>query len=261
METDYMRKTFLRALFFTSLFISMFTAADAQATRTWVSGVGDDVNPCSRTAPCKTFAGAISKTAVNGEINCLDSGGFGAVTITKSIVIDCTGTLGGVLAAGTNGTIINITVATDLKKTVILRGLDYNGAGTGINGVRILAASKVFIEKTILTGFTQNGVSVENTTPVQIFISDCTIRNNSGSGVGTFSTNTTEIAVSKCVIGGNGTGILAAANATFRITGNSIMHNVTGLSARSGGKIVSFKDNAIDGNGTNGVPTSTVALQ
>src|SRR6186997_1028833 len=80
---------------------------DAQATRTWVSGVGDDVNPCSRTAPCKTFAGAISKTANNGEINCLDPGGFGAVTITKSITIDCTGTLGSILNSGTNGVNVN----------------------------------------------------------------------------------------------------------------------------------------------------------
>src|ERR1700720_1935114 len=63
--------------------------AQAQATRTWVSGVGDDANPCSRTAPCKTFAGAISKTAPFGEINCLDPGGFGAVTITKALSIIC----------------------------------------------------------------------------------------------------------------------------------------------------------------------------
>jgi hypothetical protein len=62
--------------------------AQAQATRTWVSGVGDDANPCSRTAPCKTFAGAISKTAPGGEIDALDPGGFGALTITKSITID-----------------------------------------------------------------------------------------------------------------------------------------------------------------------------
>src|SRR3984893_18082597 len=83
------------------------TGAFAQASRTWVSGVGDDVNPCSRTAPCKTFAGAISKTAANGEINCLDPGGFGAVTITKSLTIKCQYTEGGILAAGTNGIIIN----------------------------------------------------------------------------------------------------------------------------------------------------------
>jgi hypothetical protein len=97
---------------------------EAQATRTWVSGVGDDVNPCSRTAPCKTFAGAISKTATNGEINCLDPGGFGTVNIIKSITIDCSETLGGVLAAGTNGIIINVA---DAKKSVKLRGLLING--------------------------------------------------------------------------------------------------------------------------------------
>src|SRR2546423_13544781 len=83
------------------------SSAFGQATRTWVSGVGDDVNPCSRTAPCKTFAGAISKTAVGGEINCLDSGGFGSVTITKSITIKCEGVIGGVLASGTFGINVN----------------------------------------------------------------------------------------------------------------------------------------------------------
>ena len=83
------------------------TSAQAQATRTWVSGVGDDANPCSRTAPCKTFAGAISKTAAGGIINCIDPGGFGAVTITKSITIDCSPFIGGVLAAGTNAINVN----------------------------------------------------------------------------------------------------------------------------------------------------------
>src|SRR6266480_6142800 len=95
-----------------ALAIAIFTFAfasvtQAQATRTWVSGVGDDVNPCSRTAPCKTFAGAISKTAAAGEINCLDSGGFGSVTITKSITIKCEGTIGGILASGTFGVTVN----------------------------------------------------------------------------------------------------------------------------------------------------------
>src|SRR5207237_976776 len=78
--------------------ILLSTSAFAQATRTWVSGVGDDVNPCSRTAPCKTFAGAISKTAANGIINAIDSAGFGAVTVTKGITIDASPYLGGVLA-------------------------------------------------------------------------------------------------------------------------------------------------------------------
>src|SRR3989441_753587 len=95
------------------------SGAWAQATRTWVSGVGDDVNPCSRTAPCKTFAGAISKTAAKGEINVLDPGGFGAITITKAITIDCTGTFGSVLVSGTNGIVVQATQGVDI---VTLRG-------------------------------------------------------------------------------------------------------------------------------------------
>src|SRR5678816_3893055 len=89
------------------LALTVASVANAQATRTWVSGVGDDANPCSRTAPCKTFAGAISKTAVNGEIDCIDPAGFGAVTVTKSITIDGGGTLGSILASLVNGVNVN----------------------------------------------------------------------------------------------------------------------------------------------------------
>src|SRR5438132_3186628 len=102
--------------------------AQAQASRTWVSGVGDDANPCSRTATCKTFAGAISKTAAGGEIDALDPGGFGAVTITKAITIDGGGgQVASILAAGTNG----ITVAAGAADIVTLRNIQLNGAGTG----------------------------------------------------------------------------------------------------------------------------------
>src|SRR6266700_2025998 len=112
---------------FTFAFASM---AQAQATRTWVSGVGDDANPCSRTAPCKTFAGAISKTAVNGEINCLDPGGFGAVTITKGITLACHEVFASILVSGTNAIIINAAGA-----VVTIRNLNFNGVNTGINGI------------------------------------------------------------------------------------------------------------------------------
>src|SRR3954470_11542792 len=117
--------------------------AFGQASRTWVSGVGDDANPCSRTAPCKTFAGAVSKTAVKGEINCLDPGGFGGVTITKALTIKCHYTEGGVLVAGTNAIVVNA-AATD---KVTLKGLDINGTGVGapvsLVGVKVLSARAV----------------------------------------------------------------------------------------------------------------------
>ncbi len=73
-----MRRTSLTLLATSFAILLQAAPVHAQAFRTWVSGVGDDANPCSRTAPCKTFAGAISKTALNGEINCLDPAGFGA---------------------------------------------------------------------------------------------------------------------------------------------------------------------------------------
>src|SRR5690242_14783344 len=132
--------------------------AYAQASRTWVSGVGDDANPCSRTAPCKTFAGAISKTAVNGEINCLDPAGYGAVTITKSITIDCEDTQGSILAAGTTGVIVNITAATDTLKQVRLRGISINGAATGIRGINFVAGSSLHLDEMFIQGFTNEGV-------------------------------------------------------------------------------------------------------
>src|SRR3954453_19583197 len=123
--------------------LALPAAAMGQATRTWVSGVGDDANPCSRTAPCKTFAGAISKTANGGEINCIDPGGFGGVTITKSLTIKCHYTEGGVLVAGTNAIVVNA-AATD---KVTLKGLDINGIGVGtqtsLSGVKVLSARKV----------------------------------------------------------------------------------------------------------------------
>src|SRR6187401_872674 len=162
-------------------FLPLLAAAPAyaQATRTWVSGVGDDVNPCSRTAPCKTFPGAISKTATNGEINCLDSAGFGTVNITKSITIRCKGVIGGILAAGTTGIIVNSATA-----RVILDGLHINGAGTGITGIRIIAAQKVWIMNTKIQGFLNNGINVEAANS-HTFVNDSFIINN-GRAAGTF---------------------------------------------------------------------------
>jgi hypothetical protein len=155
------------------------TPAFAQATRTWVSGVGDDVNPCSRTAPCKTFAGAISKTANGGEINCLDPGGFGAVTINKTLVIDCHYTEGGVLAGG-NGIVVNAT-ASDI---VVLRGLDIFGVNPPTHGVRILVAQAVIIEDCVIRRFNlanSFGISFQPTGTTALYVSNSTISQN-GSG-------------------------------------------------------------------------------
>src|SRR5215211_226818 len=103
--------TTLKVLTCAVFIMALSSLAQAQATRTWVSGVGDDVNPCSRTAPCKTFAGAINKTAVNGEIDVIDPGAFGTMTATKSITVDGGGMFAGVLAASTTGFTVNLTTS------------------------------------------------------------------------------------------------------------------------------------------------------
>src|SRR5919205_4177348 len=131
-----MRRIALWTIAVIALALFLPAQAQAQATRTWVSGVGDDANPCSRTAPCKTFAGAISKTATGGEINVLDPGGFGGVTINKSITISSEGFEAGVLVSGTNAIIVNATNTS----FVVLRGLDIEGLGTGLTGIKVLAA-------------------------------------------------------------------------------------------------------------------------
>src|SRR5580765_8703756 len=157
-----------------AIFMFAFASfAQAQATRTWVSGVGDDANPCSRTAPCKTFAGAISKTAAGGEINCLDSGGFGAVTIIKSMTIDCKGMGAGILGSLTTGIIIN-----GADAVVKIRSLNLNGAGNGINGIRVMAAARVNVEDVVIDGFTQSGILVGNSGDVKVVVSNSSIRNN-----------------------------------------------------------------------------------
>lgn len=157
--------------------------AAAQATRTWVSGVGDDVNPCSRTAPCKTFAGAISKTAAGGEINVLDPGGFGTVTITKSISIEADGALAGVLASAVNGIVINA----GPNDTVVLRGLIIDGAGTtlGINGINWLQGGNLVVDRCTISNFSQEAIDAEPTSSTpgarsNLLVTDTLIRNTAG---------------------------------------------------------------------------------
>lgn len=247
-------------------------SASAQATRTWVSGVGDDANPCSRTAPCKTFAGAISKTAAGGEIDCLDPGGFGAVTIVKSITIDCNGVTGGILNAGTNGVIINAGV----NDKIVLRNLSINGAGTGLNGVRFLAGAQLSIENSALYGFTGNAVDVAKAASGEVYITDTYITNaNKGvslatsAGFLTVGINNTVIVnmttngvdsttngifttVDNSTIVSNATNgiVVSAGNGQINVGSSEVTGNGTGVNAASSGSIIRISDNLIYNNGT-----------
>jgi hypothetical protein len=245
MEGTVMRTSLLLALL-GAVCVPMLGASPAHAqTRTWVSGVGDDLNPCSRTAPCKTFAGAISKTAAGGEIDCLDPGGFGTVTITKSITIDCNGVTGGILAAGTNG--VNINAA---NIVVSLRNLVINGAGTGLIGINFLAGAALNMDNVTIMGF------------------------NAGTAVAVkFSPNSTNAVLEMNAnnifhngVGATGGGVLvqpaAGGSALATLANSYVERNVAGVVANSasGTVTMSVRDSTIANNTNNGVTSLATSL-
>jgi hypothetical protein len=188
----------------------------AQATRTWVSGVGDDANPCSRTAPCKTFAGAISKTATNGEIDALDPGGFGAVTITKSITIDGGSPgQGGILAALVNGVIVNAPNTSQ----IVLKNLTINGVSSGFDGVRYLAGLSLHLHNVSIDGMTGFCVNFKPTNVGFLFISDSKFTKCAAGGVMVDGTTTFQRAtITRTVADGNLFGYKAFSQALVNIT-------------------------------------------
>ena len=237
-------------------FCALTTAAQAQATRTWVSGVGDDANPCSRTAPCKTFAGAINKTADCGEIDVLDPGGFGPVTLTKGIKIDGGGGEGGMVAsilqnaANQNG--VNVNNSSANCAWDVLRNLDINGANVGLNGINFIAGGTVALENVDVENFAGSCVNISQAAPMgfnaynanfehctttgvlvnytgggteRVTLSNVKISKSNGFGLSV--TGIARVAVRDCDINQNGGGgvLASGANANVQIFNCQIVHN------------------------------------
>jgi hypothetical protein len=228
----------IRFLAAAALVVGFATAAHAQATRTWVSGVGNDANPCSRTAPCKTFAGAISKTATGGEISVLDPGGFGTLTITKSITVNGDGTLAGVLSAlAPQGFLINITtnLATD---KVVIRNVSINGAGSGTDGVRITDGQEVILDNVTISGVTDAGIDIVQTQSGNVFlnnvrISKCLVGIRSQSSAGTVAGAFDNVSI----FGATSHGMQFVNNSKFAIR-NCLSSRTGGSGVRSEGATV-----------------------
>jgi hypothetical protein len=252
-----MRKSGLSVALFglLAVFSLPMTSAQAQATRTWVSGVGDDANPCSRTAPCKTFAGAISKTAAGGEIDCLDPGGFGAVTITKGMTLDCGTQAGGILnAGGVNGIIVNTSGAGD---KVVLRNLVINGGltpvGPGLNGVRWLNLGlELHLDRVVIQGDTTNAVDVSKTSPGLLYVRNSYFTETGGGIIMT----STAAAVTASIDGSHFKGISgncvsAGTNSNANVS-NSVFTfcGSNAIIANASGATVSANNNVMASNGT-----------
>jgi hypothetical protein len=241
--------------------LAFAATAEAQATRTWVSGVGDDANPCSRTAPCKTFAGAISKTAAQGEINCLDPAGFGAVTITKPISIICDAVSnGGVLVSGTNGIVVNVASST---AQVVLSGLDFEGigpgAGAGTNGVQMFGLGHLLIRNCIIRDFAQYGVNEAGGPNAHVDIFNTLITNNTLGGLYVLGSAgaTNNAIIDQSVFDNNGAASVTIAGPGIIFISRSMFEgNTNAYVISGGGTITSYGDNIVRGGTT--TPTNTL---
>jgi hypothetical protein len=214
--------------------------AHAQASRTWVSGVGDDANPCSRTAPCKTFAGAISNTAAGGEISVLDPGGYGAVTITQSVTIDGDGTLASILASAGNGITVNGAGAVLTLRNISLVCTN-NGA---LKGVHLLNGSAAILDHVTISGFE---TAVASTTGNVMVINSTLVRNR---GFAVHALGGT-ITVENSMLANNGVAVQAETGATINLSNDGVYNNLTGFGC--GGGILATANNNRKGNNTGGV--------
>ena len=236
--------------------MAFVNVAQAQAIRTWVSGVGDDVNPCSRTAPCKTWAGAISKTAINGEIDALDPGSYGTVTITKSITLEGGegAGFGATTSSGVNGMTINIAVsANDPTRTVRLRNLSITGMGlsgsvgtrTGLNGINLTVngAANLYLERVVISDFTQNGININATSTTNVMLNEVTVRRCPTGLKTTTTSGQVVVMVNNSNFGNNETiGIDAVANTRMGIKNSVVSHSGTGIRTSGSNSIINIQD-------------------
>jgi hypothetical protein len=245
----------IKVLAIATFMFATVSIAQAQASRTWVSGVGDDVNPCSRTAPCKTWAGAISKTAACGEIDALDPGGYGAVTITKSITIDGTGTFASILASLVNGIVINA-AATDV---ITIRGISINGFCNGINGINVLSAKTVNVEDCVFFRFnTGNGITVNDSNGCNLNVRNSVIRDNTLDGINTTSSSGfINVTLDRVSLNGNANGLHARSGSKVTARSCVFSNNTSnGVFVDAAGAQFSFASiwaSQISMNGANGV--------
>lgn len=234
----------------------------AQQMRTWVSGTGDDADPCSRTAMCKTFAGALSKTAAGGEISVFDPGGFGSVTINKSISIVDVGAKASMLAAGTTGVTINA-APTDV---VFLDGLVMEGGGSGTTGISIVSAKSVHIRNCVIRGFQSApgvAISVAPSAATQVFVDNCAISNNSAGIQVQPSGGSAQVFLDRVQLENNAGSAVSVQgpNAVVRLNNSNITGNGVGLDIASEGSIITFRTSAISGNVRNGQASHVEPLQ
>jgi hypothetical protein len=274
-------------------------APDGSLTRTYVSGTGNDSNPCTASMPCQTFQAALAQTVAGGEIFVLDSANYGPVTINKAVTITSEGAVAGILASSG----IGITISAGANDVINLRGLDVDGSNTGTVGIQFSSGQSLNIQKSVIRNFTGSGINFAPSAASTLFVVDTTLIHNVsngislannatgalsrvnatnngvailayGSGVTLTVTDTvagnntygigassSAVMIRNSMFNSNTIGICADQSAMVRVGQSTITANVTGWQAMNGGQVVSYSNNNVGGNTANGIATTTVALE
>jgi hypothetical protein len=206
----------------------------------WVSHNGLDSNSCIALSPCATFAHALSVTFDGGEVSCIDSGTYQPFTVTTTVIIDCTGTVGSTTgAACANGILINAP-----GKFVTLRGLSVtNSATCSDNGILIQAATAVYIEDCLIEKFLQKGILDTRTTGLtKLAIKNTTVRNNGSGGIVAAAAPKNSVVLENVRSVGNAYGIAVAIGNNVVINRSVMSENgIAGIEADPGAQV--FVDN------------------
>jgi hypothetical protein len=224
-----MNRMFLRGIV-VSFFCLTGPLAFGASNRTWVSGGGSDSGTCPRSTPCATFAYALTQTTAGGEIDVLDPGDFGSVTIGQSVSIVADGVLGGILVTSNDG--IHVTAGSSV--VVVLRGLTINSVGSGGVGISFDSPNGgvLHIEDCTINGFGSDGISVNPGGSTKAFIKDTIVRNNGegiifGPTIVKVTASLDNVRVENNGFGGNGHGVEAGGNATVSVRNSVAAGNGT----------------------------------
>jgi hypothetical protein len=210
--------------------------AGAQLFRAYVSGSGNDSNPCTLPQPCRLLPAALTAVASGGEIWMLDSANYNTteVDITKSVSILAVPGVVGSLVAPQGGLAVNVNgagIAVSLRNLVIVP-LGANGTGIAFNQGQSLTVAGCEIanmDKAIIiaansgAALTVTDTAIRNANLNAIDIEGGAIASLdrvriTGANVGVF-VGTASAAISESVISGGQIGARAiGTNGTARLT-------------------------------------------
>jgi len=239
----YKNKFIVQGLAVVCLMFACAALAPA-ASRVFVSTGGNDNNSCGRNQPCRTFTAAVAAVDTGGEVVVLDSGGYGAVTITKSVQITAPE---GIHAAITQNNGNAISVAAGVGDTVVLRGLTLSGSNN--LGINFDSGAELFVENCVISNFFR-GILFD--APGKLVVENTSLRNNFVGILTDAASGNVQAEINRTSIENGNLGVSIGANTKALITySNASNNNFNGFSVIKNG-VLTINHSTAAHNGQNG---------